>query len=42
MKIRAHHLLCLLGFVGMGYSSKFVEKIKEIKKKVENEPDELI
>ena len=32
--LRAHHLLCLLGFRGFGYSAKFVENLEEVYKKV--------
>jgi len=32
--LRAHHLLCLLGFRGFGYSIKFIENLEEIYKKV--------
>jgi uncharacterized protein len=28
--LRGHHLLCVHGFKGMGYSPSFVEKMKEI------------
>ncbi len=28
--LRGHHLLCVHGFVGMGYSPSFVEKMSEI------------
>jgi hypothetical protein len=28
--LRGHHLLCVHGFRGMGYSPEFVEKMKEI------------
>ncbi|QED48592.1 DUF1284 domain-containing protein [Cytobacillus dafuensis] len=28
--LRGHHLLCIHGFRGMGYSTKFVEKMYEI------------
>jgi hypothetical protein len=32
--LRAHHLLCLLGFKGLGYSTSFVENLKKIYKEV--------
>lgn len=30
LEIRAHHLLCLLGFRGLGYSQEFIEKMGKI------------
>ena len=30
LKIRPHHLLCILGFKGLGYSNEFVENMKKI------------
>ncbi len=35
MKIRAHHLLCLLGFQGLGYSPEFISRMTETKKALE-------
>ncbi|MBN6188546.1 DUF1284 domain-containing protein [Aneurinibacillus sp. BA2021] len=29
-KLRGHHLLCVHGFQGMGYSPEFIEKMKEL------------
>ncbi len=34
LEIRAHHLLCLLGFRGLGYSQEFVEKMGEVAKEL--------
>jgi len=30
LEIRAHHLLCLLGFRGLGYSKEFTENMKNV------------
>ncbi len=30
IEIRAHHLLCILGFCGLGYSEEFVANLKKI------------
>jgi hypothetical protein len=34
--IRAHHLLCLQGFQGYGYSQKFLDHLSEIVDKITN------
>lgn len=39
MFLRGHHLLCVQGFRGMGYSDEFVTNMKEIVNKIRN--DEL-
>ena len=36
--IRAHHGMCLAFFEGKGYSSAFTEHMKEIKKRLEENP----
>jgi hypothetical protein len=38
LKIRAHHLLCMQGFQGYGYSDSFVEHMGEIVKYIKNNP----
>lgn len=38
MRIRAHNLLCLIGFEGCGYSEKFVENMTAIKKALWKDP----
>jgi uncharacterized protein len=35
--LRGHHLLCVHGFQGMGYSASFVEKMTEIVEKIRDE-----
>lgn len=37
MRLRAHHLFCIQGFQGHGYSSSFVTYLKELKKRLYNE-----
>ncbi|MFT9847512.1 DUF1284 domain-containing protein [Aneurinibacillus sp. REN35] len=37
-KLRGHHLLCIHGFQGMGYSPAFIEKMQEIVEQV-RDPD---
>ncbi len=34
--LRGHHLLCVHGFKGMGYSPEFVEKMKEIVEEIKD------
>jgi len=39
MRLRFHHLLCILGFQGLGYDEKFVEGMKRIVQKIKESPD---
>ncbi|MBP2030222.1 hypothetical protein J2755_001156 [Methanohalophilus levihalophilus] len=41
-KIRAHHLLCMQGFHGHGYSPTFIERMKTILAIMKFKPDEEI
>jgi uncharacterized protein len=38
IKIRAHHILCLQGFQGYGYSQDFVRNLAEINAHLESHP----
>jgi len=37
MKIRAHHLFCIQGFQGHGYSNSFVNYLRDLKKMLYND-----
>jgi uncharacterized protein len=37
--LRAHHLLCLLGFQGIGYTAGFIKNFHKVKRMVEQNPD---
>jgi hypothetical protein len=37
LKIRAHHLLCILGFHGLGYSQEFATKMGEVVEKLHSD-----
>ena len=37
MNIRAHHLLCLLGFQGLGYSPEFIKKMMQVKHRLKTQ-----
>lgn len=39
LPIRGHHLLCMLGFRGLGYSDGFVRNMKQIVKRVMGDPE---
>ena len=38
-KIRAHHLLCIQGFQGYGYSQDFVANMAQVVKDINSSPD---
>ncbi len=37
--LRAHHLLCLLGFQGVGYTADFIRNFEKVKRLIEQNPD---
>ena len=39
IKIRPHHLLCMKGFQGLGYSSDFIQKMTHVKDMFLNQPE---
>ncbi len=41
-KLRGHHLFCLLGFRGMGYSKEYVENMTRLHQELRNNPKTLI
>lgn len=42
MKIRAHHLLCMQGFQGYGYSDAFTKHLQKIVTQLREKPDTYI
>jgi hypothetical protein len=42
IRLRAHTLLCLQGFRGMGYSSRFVENMTTIHRILSDHPESLV
>jgi uncharacterized protein len=42
MKLRGHHLLCLYGFKGLGYSREFIDNLERILKILRSNSKELI
>lgn len=42
IQLRGHHLLCLLGYRGMGYSPAFCENMTAIYEQLRQEPETLI
>lgn len=41
-QLRGHHLFCLLGFKGMGYSEEFAENMKKVHQHLRSNPNTLI
>ncbi|NIM04661.1 MAG: DUF1284 domain-containing protein [Armatimonadetes bacterium] len=39
LSLRAHHLLCMHGFRGLGYDEHFVENMARVHARVKSEPD---
>lgn len=39
VRLRGHHLLCLLGYRGMGYSKDYVENMTRVHKQFRREPE---
>ena len=39
LRIRAHHLLCIRGFHGLGYSADFIQKMTSVKDMFVNQPE---
>jgi len=37
VNLRPHHLLCILNFEGLGYSTEFVEKLRKVKEAIDND-----
>lgn len=41
-KLRGHHIFCLLGYRGMGYSKEYVENMTRLHQKLRREPKTTI
>ncbi|WBL17167.1 DUF1284 domain-containing protein [Sutcliffiella sp. NC1] len=41
-KLRGHHLFCLLGYRGMGYSKEYVENMTKLHQTLRNDPETWI
>lgn len=42
LEIRAHTLLCLQGYRGLGYSPEFIKKMDEVTTRLRNNPDTMV
>lgn len=42
IQLRGHHLLCLLGFRGMGYSPEFTMNMAAVYEQLRNEPASMV
>ncbi|MBP7796670.1 MAG: DUF1284 domain-containing protein [Elusimicrobiales bacterium] len=42
IKLRPHHLLCIEGFIGKGYSDDFVSNMKAVIEKLDKNPQVLL
>lgn len=42
IELRGHHLICRLGFRGMGYDEKFTKKMTQVVEILKNEPNTII
>lgn len=42
IQLRGHHLFCLLGYRGMGYSPEYVKNMTEIHQRLRNNPETKI
>ncbi len=39
MRLRFHHLLCILGFRGLGYDEKFIKGMERVVQKIKDNPN---
>ena len=42
LQLRGHHLLCLLGFRGMGYSPEFTRNMSAVYERLRRKPDTVV
>lgn len=42
LRLRGHHLLCLLGFRGMGYSPEFTSNMRKVYEQLQTEPKTMV